>query len=54
VHALQYGGDAALVSTDEFGDVVDGGGLQCRGGVAAAAAVSVWGTFTAIPRMDVV
>jgi len=27
VHALQYGGDAALVSTHELDDPADGGGL---------------------------
>src|SRR6266851_5336090 len=43
VHALQYGGDAALVSTHELDDAADGGGLQRHGGVFAAAAPGVGG-----------
>ena len=40
MHALQYGGDAALVSVDEFDDAADGGDLQRHGGVFAAAALA--------------
>ena len=54
VHALQYGGDAALVSTDEFNDVADGGGLQRHGRPVAAAAVGGRGAFAIVPGMDVV
>src|SRR5260370_1314965 len=39
VHALQYGGDAALVSADELDDAADGGGLQRPRGVVAGATV---------------
>jgi len=54
VDALQYSGDAALVSTHELDNPADGGGLQCYCGVPAAATVSLWDTWAAIPRVDVV
>jgi hypothetical protein len=58
VHALQYSGDAALVSAHELSDFVDGRGLQRDGGIAFVTAANRerWvGTIRgAIPRMDVV
>ena len=54
VHALQYGGDAALVSADELDDAADGGGLQRPGGVFAAAAPGGRAVFAVLSRMDVV
>jgi hypothetical protein len=54
VHALQYGGDAALVSTDELDDLADGRGLQCHGSAVAAAALGGRGAFAIVSAMDVV
>ena len=39
VHALQECSDALLVPIDEHGDAAGGGGVQCAGGDALAAAV---------------
>ena len=54
VHALQYGGDAALVSTDEPDDAAPGGSLQRRGGVFAAAAPGGRKAFAILRGMDMV
>jgi hypothetical protein len=54
VHALQYGSDAALVSTDEFDDAAPGGSLQRRGGVSAAAAPGGRKAFAILRGMDMV
>jgi hypothetical protein len=54
VHALQYGGDAALVSADELDDTAGGGGLQRHGGVFAAAALGGRAAFAVLSGMDMV
>jgi hypothetical protein len=54
VHALQHGGDAALVSANELDDAADGRGLQRRGGVCAAASSGGRAAFAILSGMDVV
>jgi len=54
VHPLQYGGDAALVSTDELDDAAGGGGLQRHGGAAVTTSVYHRWACAIVPRMDVV
>jgi hypothetical protein len=54
MHALQYGGDAALVSVDEFDDAAVGGDLQRHSGVFAAAAPGGRAECAVLSGMDMV
>jgi hypothetical protein len=54
VHALPYGGDAALVSIDELDDVAARGGLQRNGRIAVVTAAEDRRPFAILPRVDLV